>query len=65
MAERTKGMIMPNPKEYKIPSRQWGITATEAGETLIAAEEIHANKELNKVALASLKAKKKAIDKIV
>lgn len=52
------------PKEYKVPSRSWGITADEAAETLLTAEEIKANKPLIKAALASLKAKKKAIAKI-
>lgn len=52
-------------KEFKIPSRSYGITADEAGETLITAEEIKANKPLAKAAAASLEAKKKAIDKAV
>lgn len=52
------------PKEYKIPSRSYGITADEAAETLLTAEEIKANKPLIKAALTSLKAKKKAINKI-
>jgi hypothetical protein len=53
------------PKRYNIPSRDWGITADEAAETLLAAEEIKANKPLIKAALASLKEKKKAINKVV
>ena len=54
-----------NPKEYKIPSRSYGITAAEAAETLLTAEEIKANKPLAKAALAALRAKKKAIAKVV
>jgi len=53
------------PKTYKIPSRSYGITASEAADTLLQAEEIKKNKPLNKVALAELKAKKKAISEIV
>lgn len=53
------------PKTYKIASRDWGITAGEAGDTLLASEEIKKNKPLLKVALADLKARKKALEKIV
>ena len=53
------------PKEYQIPSRSWGITADEAADILITRQEIKANKALHKAALASLKAKKKAIGDIV
>lgn len=58
-------MASINPKEFKIPSRSYGITADEAAETLLTAEEIKANKPLNKAALSALKAKKEAIDKVV
>lgn len=54
-----------NPKEFKIPSRSYGITAVEAADMLLTAEEIKANKPLNKAALSALKAKKKAIDAVV
>ena len=54
-----------NPKEWKIPSRTYGITAADAAETLLTAEEIKANKPLVKAALANLKAKKKAIAKVI
>jgi len=53
------------PKEYNIPSRSWPITANDAAETLVAAIEIKANKELNKAALKILRDKKKTVDKIV
>lgn len=53
------------PKEWKIPSRSYGISADEAAEVLITAEEIKGNKSLAKAALVSLKAKKKAIEKVV
>lgn len=53
------------PKEWKIPSRSYGISAVEAAEVLLTAEEIKANKPLAKAALASLRAKKKAISKVV
>lgn len=53
------------PKEYKIPSRSWGITADEAADVLMTRQEIKANKPLHKAALVNLKAKKKAISKIV
>lgn len=53
------------PKEWKIPSRSYGISAGEAADVLITAEEIKANKPLAKAALASLREKKKAIAKVV
>ena len=53
------------PKEYKIPSRSYGITASDAADVLLSAEEIHANKPLNKAALVILKTKKKTISKVV
>ena len=53
------------PKTWKIPSRDWGVTASEAADILLAAEEIKENKPLLKVALADLKARKKAIDQVV
>ena len=56
---------MAEPKTYKIPSRDWGITANEAADTLLQAEEIKKNKPLLKVALADLKARQKALAKIV
>ena len=62
--EPTMATKSVTPKEYQIPSRSYGITADEAAETLLTAEEIKANKPLIKAALASLRAKKKAIDKV-
>lgn len=53
------------PKEYKIPSRDWGITASEAADTLRTAQEIKDNKPLLKAAVAILKARKKSIGKAV
>lgn len=53
-----------DPKTYKIPSRDWGITAVEAADILISAQEIKKNKALQKLALADLKARKKAIDAV-
>lgn len=53
------------PKTYKIPSRSWGITASEAGDILVAAKEIGKNKPLNKAALADLRERKKTLAKIV
>lgn len=53
------------PKEYKIPSRNWGITADEAGDVLMTVWEIEQNKPLHKAALANLRARKKAISNIV
>jgi len=52
------------PKTWTIPSYSWGISADEAADTLIRAEEIKANKELLKAARANLKSKKKAISKL-
>lgn len=52
------------PKTYKIPSRDWGITASEAADTLLSAAEIKKNEPLLKVALADLKARKKAIEEV-
>ena len=53
-----------NPKEFSIPSRDWPITASEAGNVLVEAQEIKANKVLYKAAIANLKAKKKALDTV-
>lgn len=53
------------PKTYKIPSHDWGITSGEAADILVSAQEIKKNKALHKLALADLKAKKKAIDAVV
>ncbi len=53
-----------NPKEYKIPSRSYGITAGEAADVLVTAQEITKHKELNKAALKVLKEKKKALEAI-
>lgn len=51
-------------KEFKIPSRSYGITAGEAADVLVTAQEITKNKELNKAALKILKEKKKALEAI-
>jgi hypothetical protein len=56
---------MPEPKTWTIPSRDWGITADEAANILVSAEEVKKNKDLYKVAVATLKKKKKAIDKVL
>lgn len=59
-------MASPNErKTYRIPSKDWGITASEAGSILISAEEIKKNKPLLKAALADLKAEKKARDEVL
>ncbi len=52
------------PKEYKIPSRSYGITAGEAADVLVTAQEITKNKELNKAALKINMEKKKALEAI-
>ena len=52
------------PKEFKIPSRSFGITAGEAADVLVTAFEITDNKELNKAALKINKDKKKALESI-
>lgn len=53
------------PKEFKIPSRSFGITAEEAAETLARAEEIKMNKPLfqaaSKVLSNQLLAKRQAM----
>jgi len=38
------------PKRFKISSREYGITASDAAQALVLAEEIKQNKELYKVA---------------
>lgn len=53
------------PKRFKIPSSSYGITASEAADTLLRAEEIKKNKPLLKAALADLRARKTAISKVV
>ena len=52
------------PKTYKIPSRSYGITAAEAADVLVAAEEVRKNKPLMKAAVSILKEKKKALNSI-
>jgi len=47
MAQPTK---FKEPKRYKIPSSDYGVTASDAAETLVRAEEIKANKELHNAA---------------
>lgn len=56
---------MARPKEYKIPSRSWGVSANEAADILITAKEIEMNKPLHKAALADLKKRKKAADAVI
>ena len=59
-----KGIGYPSePKTWKLPSREYGITADDAAKALIAAEEIKANKPLLKAAKAKLKSMKNAADK--
>lgn len=58
-------IVSNEPKTYKIPSRSYGITASEAADTLLQAEEIKGNKPLAKAAMADLKGRKKALAKIV
>ena len=55
---------MPRDKGYKLPSSEWEVTAQEAANILVKAEEIKAHKVLNKEALAVLRKKKKAIEKV-
>ena len=54
----------PQPTEYIIPSRNWGITADEAGGILVEAEEIKKNKVLYKAAIKHLKNKAKCINEV-
>ena len=44
------------PKRFDIPSSSYGITAEEASETLVRAEEIKSNKPLMKEAARNKKA---------
>ena len=37
---------MKEPKRYKIPSSDYGITASDAADTLVRAKEIEGNEEL-------------------
>jgi hypothetical protein len=61
-----KGIGYPKePKMYIIPSRSYGISADEAASLLVTAEEIKMNKPLHKVAITSLKKKKKAEEKVL
>jgi len=54
-----------SPKFFTIPSRDYGITADEAANVLVSAEEIKKNKPLYKAAVKYLKDTRKAIDEIV
>ena len=53
------------PKQYRIPSQSWPITAEEAADIMLRAVEVKSNKEIVKAATAILKARKKAIAKVV
>ena len=53
------------PREWRIPSRDWGITANEAGSILLSAKEVEKNKPLHKAAIADLKKRQKALDEVV
>jgi len=55
---------MQEEKTFKIPSRSYGITASEAADMLLISEEIKKNKTLRKEALSVLKSRKKAIEAI-
>ena len=52
------------PKRFDLPSSSFGITADDAADTLIRAEEVKANKPLMKEVKAILKSKKEAINKV-
>lgn len=52
------------PKRFHVGTNSFGITAEDAAETMIRAEEIKLNKALMKEVKTVLKDKKKAIDKI-
>lgn len=54
----------PQPTEYTIPSRSWGITAEEGGNILVEAKEVKKNKALYKAAIKHLKNKAKRIDEV-
>ncbi len=43
------------PKTYQIPSKDWGITAADAADILIAAKEIENHKECYKAAITNIK----------
>lgn len=60
----TSQPAIAEPKRYKLPSRQWGITADEAGEVLVTAQEIKDNKKLYAEAIKQVKAKQKSLAKI-
>ena len=58
-------MARKEPKTWSIPSQDWPISASEAADALTRAQEIEDNKDLHKAAVATLKKKKKAIDKVL
>jgi len=43
------------PKTYKIPSKDWGITVSDAADILIAAKEIENNTKFYAAAIAHIK----------
>jgi hypothetical protein len=53
------------PKEYKIKSREWPITAETASRILMEAKEIRNNKELHKAVIRHTKEKIKAMETVV
>ena len=52
------------PKDFFLPSQEWPISAQEAADTLLKAQEIKRNKELLKAAVIILILKKRAIEAI-
>lgn len=53
------------PKEFRIPSRSYGIVASEAADILVTAKEIKKNKPLYKAAISQLKSKQKFISEAI
>ena len=53
------------PKTYNIPSREWGITAQEAADILIAARQIELDGPCYKAAIANIKKENAARSSVV
>lgn len=55
---------MAEPKNYKLATREWGVTASEAADILITAEEIKGKPKVLAAAREAIKTKLKATQKV-
>ena len=51
-------------KRFKVGTNSFGVTADEAADMLVRAEEVKTNKQLMKAVKVALKDRRKAIDQV-